>query len=262
MVRSQRDASVLRRFEDFCALEGFECDTALCDSAAIEAFLSIACSHLAPHSLGTYRSTLRRLGHAGPSPRRYPGSAAPPPYDDAELAALWSRAASQSSARRRDNATVLLAATLGAGLRPRELAALCASDLTHARGGVAVCVSGLLPRRVPVLAPYAKALLHVARERPGYLFRPLARRRETKNLVGEIAEKLVRDPDEVTLLSGRARSTFLCGHLARGTALARLCALAGLGDVESLLRYARHVAGAPQSKAALRAQLSRETRRR
>ena len=39
----------------------------------------------------------------------------------------------------------------------------------------------------------------------------------------------------------------------RGTALGELCSMAGLESVESLLRYARHVEGAPQSKAALRA---------
>jgi hypothetical protein len=40
---------------------------------------------------------------------------------------------------------------------------------------------------------------------------------------------------------------------SRGTALGELCTLAGLADVESLLRYARHVEGGPTSKAALRA---------
>jgi len=35
--------------------------------------------------------------------------------------------------------------------------------------------------------------------------------------------------------------------------LGELCAMARLESVESLLRYARHVDGAPQSKAALRA---------
>jgi hypothetical protein len=65
---------------------------------------------------------------------------------------------------------------------------------------------------------------------------------------------LARDPDEVRTLSGRCRSTFICSHLSAHTTLGELCALAGLRDVESLLRYARHVEGAPQTKAALRAQ--------
>jgi transposase len=64
---------------------------------------------------------------------------------------------------------------------------------------------------------------------------------------------LVHDPDEVALVSGRARATFICAQLRARTALGELCTMAGVVGVESLLRYARHVEGAPQSKAALRA---------
>ena len=258
MVLSQRDASVLRRFEGFCALEGFVPDRALGDAAAIEAFLAIGCSHLAPHSLGTYGATLRRLGDAGPSTSRFPGSNAPAPYHDAETAALFSRAANQSSPLRRLNATVLLAATLGAGLRPGELAWLRASDVARITSAVVVSVPGRYPRRVPVLAPYRESLVQVTRERHGFLFRPGAKVRDTKNLVGEITSTLAGDPDEVALVSGRARATFLCHHLAAHTPLQEICEWAGLADVESLARYARHVTGAPSSKAALRAALARE----
>jgi len=92
----------------------------------------------------------------------------------------------------------------------------------------------------------------VAERTSGYLFRPGAAVRTAKNLIGEICATLVHDPDEVGLVSGRARATFICAHLEAGTALGELCAMAGLEGVESLLRYARHVNGAPQSKAALR----------
>ena len=77
--------------------------------------------------------------------------------------------------------------------------------------------------------------------------------RDTKNLVGEICAALVHDPGEVVLSSARARSIFPCAHLEMRTPLSQLCALAGLNGVESLLRYARHVPGTPQSKAQLRA---------
>ena len=50
-------------------------------------------------------------------------------------------------------------------------------------------------------------------------------------------------------------------HLVLGTDLADLCAISGLAEVGSLLRYSRHVAGAPQSKAALRAALARSDER-
>jgi hypothetical protein len=106
---------------------------------------------------------------------------------------------------------------------------------------------------VPVSETYADILVGLARERRDYLFRPGATVRDTKHLVGEIAARLVGDPDEVALSSGRCRSTFLCTHLANDTPLRELCAQAGLIDVESLLRYARHVPSAPRTKAELRA---------
>jgi integrase len=262
MVLGQRDASVLRRFEEFCALEGLRPEVALRDADAIEAFLRIGCRALAPHSLGTYRSTLRRLGGAPRSTSAFCASPAPPPYDRAEAAALWSMAAHQSSALRVANATVLVATTLGAGLRAGELAHLRALDVVRSSRQVSVLVSGHHPRIVPVLAPYAEQLAALARDPGGYVFRPGAVMRDTKNLVGEIAAKLTRDPDEVAFSSARARATFICRHLESRTALGELCTLAGLADVESLARYARHVEGTPTSKAALRAQATNETRQR
>jgi len=113
MALSQRDVSVLRRFEHFCALEGLTFDGALHDAHVVESFLAIHVAGLAPHSLGTYRSTLRRLGGAPRTPRRYRASPAPPPYNERDLASLWSRARHQASRARIANATVLLGATLG-----------------------------------------------------------------------------------------------------------------------------------------------------
>jgi len=255
MTIGQRDASVLRRFEEFCALEGLTCDPAL-DDGAPEAFLAIGCRDLAPHSLGTYRSTLRR-GGAPSTGSRFPASPAPMPYDEADLAALWSRARHQPSRARIENATVLLATTLGAGLRPRELAHLRGSDVLRSNGRVRVRVD-LDSRLVPVENPCADALATLGDQCRGYLFRPGATMRDTKNLVGEIAATLAGDRDEVGLSCGRCRSTFLCAHLALNTPLGELCTMAGLRDVESLLRYARHVPSAPQTKAELRARAQRQ----
>ena len=256
MALGQRDASVLRRFEEFCALEGLAVDRALKNADAVEAFLTIGCSTLRAHSLGTYRSTLRRRG-SFPTSRQFPASPAPLPYSERDLAALWSRARSQASRARVHNATVLLAAMVGAGLRPREVAHLRAPDVLRSRGRVRVRVRGNPSRLVPVEGRGASVLVALAEEQRDYLFRPNALVRDTKNLVGEIAASLAGDPDEVVLSSGRCRSTFLCAHLASDTALRELCALAGLGEVESLARYARHVASAPQTKAELRARARR-----
>src|SRR5665213_272008 len=113
MGLDQRDASVLRRFEHFCAVEGLTFDGAFHDAHVVEAFLLIGCSTLSAHSLGTYRSTLRRIGGAP-----------------------------QTTRARIDNATVLLAAMVGAGLRPRELAHLHGSDVEVGAKEVSVRVRG------------------------------------------------------------------------------------------------------------------------
>ena len=103
----------------------------------------------------------------------------------------------------------------------------------------------------------ARELASLADGTTQYLFRPGATVRAQKNLVGEVCARLVRDPGEVSLLARRARTTFICSHLRAGTPLLELCAMAGLKDVESLLRYARHVDGAPRSKAQLHARAAR-----
>ncbi len=253
-VLSQRDASVLSRFGAFCALEGVGLD--LGDPALIEAFLTIGCVHLAPHSLGTYRSVLVRLGRCSyRSGREFSASGAPFPYNTSEVAALWSMAKSQSSRGRVARAKVLLCTMLGAGLRPGELAALDCSEVNARAGVVTVFVRGRTARTVRVRERYGDELAALAKNNAGFLFRPGAGVRGAKNLIGEVCAALVHDPDEVALVSGRARSTFICAHLGAGTPLDQLCDMAGLLGVESLLRYARHVDGAPRSKAQLRAAL-------
>jgi integrase len=255
---SQRDRSVLRRFEVFCAIEGITSATALGDPAVVEAFLAIGCSRLALHSLGTYRSALRHLGEIEATSSvaaEFPGSRAAHPYDSQELAALSSIVGHQPSPARIANATVLLATMVGAGLRPGEVAQLRRGDIEQRGGEPLVTVRGRYPRTIPVLHPYREALWRVASSRRDFLFRRGASVRRTKNLVGEICARLVRDRDDVALQSARARATFICHHLRSATPLAELCELAGLQSVESLLRYARHVSSAPQSKAALRARV-------
>ena len=51
----------------------------------------------------------------------------------------------------------------------------------------------------------------------------------------------------------RARSTFICGHLAAGTPVGVLLEVTGIAEAGSLARYARHVPGIGSSKGALRA---------
>jgi hypothetical protein len=112
-------------------------------------------------------------------------------------------------------------------------------------------------RVVPVPGPYAKAVAELAKQAgPGYLFCPGGADRAYKNFVNNFSHTLEADPAAPRLSSGRARSSFICDHLAAGTPLRRLLYMSGISEVESLLRYARHVPGAPRSKAELRKRLA------
>jgi hypothetical protein len=59
----------------------------------------------------------------------------------------------------------------------------------------------------------------------------------------------------------RARSAFICDHLAAGTPVGVLLAISGIAEAGSLARYARHVPGISSSKGALRARWRAERTR-
>ena len=85
-----------------------------------------------------------------------------------------------------------------------------------------------------------------------FVFRPGPAGRCYKNFVSNFTRGLAADPAAPRLSLRRARSSFICGHLAAGTPVAELLAITGICQAESLARYARHVDGAPP-KAVLRA---------
>jgi hypothetical protein len=90
------------------------------------------------------------------------------------------------------------------------------------------------------------------------LFHRQATDRSYYNFVNDFCRQLVCDPAAPKLSANRCRSSFICDHLAAGTPLSVLLEMSGVKEVESLLRYARHVEGAPRSKAALRRLLASE----
>lgn len=239
----------------------------LLDAEVIEAFCVQGLAGHSSSTRGTYRCVLSRLGEAAgqaPARRRTPfGPArAPAPYSPAERDELVAVAAAQRDATRRVSALALLAGSIGAGLRPRELVSLRGGDVVAEGGGVVVVVAGPPARAVPVSSPHGPRLLALARAAgEGFVFRPGEADRTYKNFVNDFRRRLVGDPGAPRLSVGRGRASFLCDHLAMGTPLAGLCAMAGIAEVESLARYALHVPGAPEGKAALRAALAAEERR-
>ena len=154
---------------------------------------------------------------------------------------------------KRASALAMVVFGIGAGLRPGELVALRGSDLARRGHQVMVEAGGPAARLVPADSRYAGRAAELARRSGrGWVFRPGPADRGYKNFVTNFARTLVADPAAPRLSMSRARSSFICDHLAAGTPLAELLAITGIRQAESLARYARHVEAAP-AKAVLRA---------
>ena len=207
---------------------------------------------------GTYRSALYRLAEAaygppGQRPTPFAGARAPAPYSPGERAELAAVAAAQRDPAKRSSALALVVFGIGAGLRPGELVALRGTDVTRHGRQVVVCVGRPAARVVPVSAGYAGRAWELARRAgSGFVFRPGPAGRSYKNFVTNFARGLAADPAAPGLSLRRARSTFICGHLAAGTPVGVLLAITGIAEAGSLARYARHVAGVSSSKGVLR----------
>ena len=115
---------------------------------------------------------------------------------------------------------------------------------------------------VPVTAGYAGRAWQLARRAgSGHVFRPGTADRSYKNFVANFARDLAADPAAPRMSLRRARSAFICGHLAAGTPVPVLLAVTGIAEAGSLARYARHVPGISSSKGALRARCRAERTR-
>ena len=237
------------------------------DYDVIEAFCVAGLAGRAPGTRGTYRSALYRLAEAahGPAGQRatpFAGAKAPPPYSPAERAELAAVAAAQRDPAKRASALALVVFGIGAGLRPGELVALRGGDVFRHGRQVMVRVSGPSARVVPVTSGYAARAWELARRAgSGFVFRPGPAARSYKNFVTNFARGLSADPAAPRLSLRRARSSFICGHLAAGTPVPVLLAVTGIAEAGSLARYARHVPGISSSTGALRARCRAERTR-
>jgi len=228
------------------------------DYDVIEAFCVAGLAGRASSTRGTYRSALYRLAEAvhGPAGQRatpFAGARAPAPYSRADRAGLAAIAAAQRDPAARASALALVVSGVGAGLRPGELVALRGVDVFRRGRQVLVQVSGPPARVVPVAARYAGRAWELARRAGGgHVFRPGSAERSYKNFVTNFARGLTADPAAPALSMRRARSSFICDHLAAGTPVGVLLSITGIAEAGSLARYARHVPGISFSKGALR----------
>lgn len=254
-ILSERERNVVRAASRFCDHQGL--DAQICEEI-IEAFVQQGLCGLAPWSKATYRSVLRRLSgtEGSVSAARFVPSLARAPYRDNERAELVSIALSQPRPIGRDSAVALLVLGIGAGLRPGELVAAKGDDVSLKRAAVSVRVAD--GRVVPVTGIWARLLADLAsRAGHSHLFWPTGADRSYKNFINDFCYAIVSDPAAVKMSSLRARSSYICDHLAAGTPLRRLMYLSGIDQVESLIRYVCHVPGAPKTKAQLRQGLQR-----
>ena len=259
MLPARVTAPALRGLSRFADARGVPAGREfLLDYDVIEAFCVAGLAGRASSTRGTYRSALYRLAEAahGPAGQRatpFAGARAPAPYSPGERAELAAVAAAQRDRAKRSSALALVVFGIGAGLRPGELVALRGSDVTRHGRQVFVHVEravraggaghrGLCRPRLGAGPPRGQRFRVPARPgRPGY-----------KNFVTNFARGLAADPAAPGLSLRRARSAFICGHLAAGTPVGVLLAITGIAEAGSLARYARHVAGISSSKGVLR----------
>jgi len=260
--------SVLRRLSRFAEARGVPAGWEFwLDYDVIEGFCVAGLAGRASSTRGTYRSVLYRLaiianGPPGQRPTPFPGAKPPPPYSPAERAELAAVAAAQRDPARRASALALVVFGIGAGLRPAELVALRGSDVTRHGRQVVPGVRGPAARVVPVTADYARRAGELARGAGSdFVFCPGPADRGYKNFITSFTRRLVADPAAPRLSVRRARSTFICHHLAAGTPVPVLLAITGIAEAGSLARYARHVPGIASSKGALRARQRAERTR-
>lgn len=260
--RRKREDLVLARLGHFCSDQGLGSPPLL--GALLEAFVAQGLEGRASSTKGTYRSVLRHVGAvaAGDTPSTgFPAAPAARPYRAKERAQLVAMALAQPKPWRRHSALALLALGIGAGLRSGEIVAARRADVSIGRAGVRVSIRATTSRLVPVAPPFAGVLKELMNgQRTDALFHPEDAVRSYPNFVNDFCRQLVRDPGDAPLSANRCRASFICDHLADGTELSVLVEVAGIKEVESLLRYARHVDGAPASKAALRALLAAQSR--
>jgi integrase len=256
--REVMDALVLRRLSRFADGRGIPAALEfLLDYDVIEAFCVAGLAGRASSTRGTYRPALYRLAEASAGPAGsatpFAGAKAPAPYSPGERAELAAVAAARRDPAKRSSALAVVVFGIGAGLRPGELVRLRGSEVARHGQRVTVVITGPAARAVPVTSRYAGRAGELARRAAsGFVFRPGPAERGYKNFVTNFARNLARDPAAPALSMRRARSSFICDHLAAGAPLGELLAITGIREAESLARYARHVEGAP-SKAVLRA---------
>ena len=214
-------------------------------------YIARGCSQMSPASAGNRRSQLLRMSEILlPSANQVaqlpalPPSKALEPYSASELTALRSWASGLNTQYRREQAHLLLALGLGAGLSNAEILAVQAQHVHVDEDGVLIHVEGRRPRTVPVLALWERALIDYGTlctlNSRQFIFRP-RRQSQDSNTIGNFVDRT--RPGVVKATSQRMRVTWIVTHLIAGSPLTALIQAAGVESLEALTRYLQFVPG-------------------
>lgn len=209
-------------------------------------FIATGATEYRPAARGNLRSQLLRMSevllpqHQIRKLRPLPPSDPTRPYSMQQVALLRVWADTESTPARIANANVLLALGLGAGLTASEIGTVRVEDLEIDEFGVVVHVLGDREREVPVLQVWETALRRRALtlEQDRFVFRE-NHGKFYPNLVSNfVARSHVLGPLPQTQ---RMRTTWVVGHLERGTPVRVLMRAAGVESLEAFTRYIEFV---------------------
>ena len=260
------------RLADYVSMTGREVSVeTVFTEATVNAYVDQ--SGYSTHVQGTTRSLLRVVGQAAhrhyDTPRerpQYGTDKKSAPYSPEEVTRLRHWADGEATVRRRQQANLLLALTLGAGLRSGEVATLTAADVETDDLGTVVCPSGYRgasKRFVPVDHEWAQPIREaVERSTSGeaWLFRP----ERTTEGAGTVALFLKRSHrPSLSVDMARARTTWIVTQVRRGVPESAVIEAAGLSDLQHYRKFLVNEAQttAREARSLLHGGPSRETNR-
>lgn len=260
------------RLADYVSMTGREVSVeTVFTEATVNSFVDQ--SGYSTHVQGTTRSLLRVIGQAVhrhyDTPRerpQYGTDKKSAPYSSEEVSVLRHWADGEATVQRQQQANLLLSLTLGAGLRPGEVATLTAADVETDELGTVVHPSGYRgvgPRFVPVDHEWAGPIQEaVGRVEDGgsWLFRP----ERTTDGAGTVAlfTKRSHRPAMAVDMS-RAHTTRIVTQVRRGVPESAVIEAAGLSDLQHYRKFlvSKEQTTAREARALLHGGPNRKTNR-
>lgn len=246
--RARNALRLVTKLCNFVLLTGRELSVeAVFTEDMVSAFTHNELASDATHVRGSSRAVLRTVGLAN-NPNfdaarlrpEYGSDSGSAPYSGSEVTSLRVWASGERTEERRQQAHLLLALTLGAGLRSCDVAGLTASDVSQDNLGLTLVVSGYQgagERVVPVEYEWADTISEAVEHAAGdnsWLFRP---RRTTAGhgTVATFTKRSFHPQDAVDV--ALARTTWVVNQVRKGVPETAVLKAAGLSDLQHYRRF-------------------------